>query len=305
MSQTQDRTVDAAGAVQGAIARQRRGGEPQQASWLAKGLVRALPNHLRDSLIREAADRAAEAKRAKAAGLPAPRTETTDEVPASDLVQRQQAEAREKALQACLPDDRMSADLGLTSLYDDQNADAIAAWLADPDKLTAIFAGTTGSGKTQAAYATAAEATRRGAATRLRSGKVITKGLLVREWTMHGYLAELRPNGSPDPVWRVRDRARTAELLIINDLAAEMEHETEARDFVRKELLELLEYRINHRYRTIFTTNLRAKDYDHGGVRSVGLETRLGARLWSRLQDRADAFVFTGPDRRTLSALNW
>ncbi|MEU3455565.1 hypothetical protein ABZ671_18485 [Micromonospora sp. NPDC006766] len=287
-----------------AIARQRKSGETQQAGWLAKGLMSRLPEHLRDELIGLAAERADAARQAKAAGLPSPVSTPTGEVPASEQTLRQQAAARERSLQACLPDDRVAADVGLASLDPDQHPDGIAAWLADPDARTAIFAGRTGSGKTQAAYAAAAEAARRGAATRLRSGEVVTKPLLVRAWTMQGYLAQLRPDGSKHKVWEIRDRAYTAELLIIDDLAAEMD--IEAKEFVRRELLELIEYRLNARLRTIFTTNLRARDVEQrDGTRVAGLETMLGDRLFSRLQDRATAFTFLGPDRRSLAGLDW
>jgi len=296
-------TQEVTGSVGKAIARQRRP-DTQQASWLAKGLLGALPEHLRDQVGALAAERAEAARQAREAGLPAPVTGTDDDVPASELVLRHQSAMRERALQACLPDDRVAADVGLASLDTDQHPDAIAAWLADPDARTAIFAGKTGSGKTQAAYATAAEAARRGAATRLRSGEVVTKQLLVRSWTMHGYLAELRPEGSKHPVWEIRDRARTAELLILDDLGAEMD--IEAREFVRRELLELIEYRLNARLRTIVTTNLRARDVERrDGTRVAGLETMLGDRLFSRLQDRATAFTFLGPDRRQLTGLDW
>ncbi|XTZ13945.1 hypothetical protein ACQSSU_20825 [Micromonospora echinospora] len=286
-----------------AIARQRRSGETQAAGWLAKGLLGALPEHLREEVGALAAERAEAARQAREAGLPAPVTITDDGVPVSETVLRHQAAVRERALQACLPDDRIAADVGLASLDADQHPDGIAAWLADPDGRTAIFAGRTGSGKTQAAYATAAEAARRGAATRLRSGEVVTKQLLVRAWTMHGYLAQLRPEGSKHKVWEIRDRAWTAELLILDDLGAEMD--TEAREFVRRELLELIEYRINARLRTIFTTNLRARDVQTGNTVVPGLESMLGDRLFSRIQDRATAFTFLGPDRRRLAGLDW
>jgi hypothetical protein len=216
------------------------------------------------------------------------------DVPANELVLRDQHRARQAALRSCLPADRAeNAGRGLACLDADQHPAELAAWLTDPDTLTLILAGTTGSGKTMAAYATAAEAVAVGAAMRDRTGKVTVRPLLVRAWTVNGYLAELRPDGSPDPVWLIRDRARTAELLILDDLGAETDDAT--KEFVRKELVELIDYRVNARLRTIVTTNLR----------SPMVAELFGSRLMSRLVDRAGVLRLVGADRRRIRNLEW
>ncbi|MCX5070844.1 hypothetical protein OOJ91_33910 [Micromonospora lupini] len=234
-----------------------------------------------------------------------PRSASDDDLPVSDVVLRQQAEARERALQACLPSARMAAEVGLASLDPDQHPGGLAEWLGDPDLLTLVLAGRTGSGKTQAAYATAAEAARNGAMMRNRRGQVIRKQLLVRAWTLNGYLQALRPNGSKEPVWEIRDRAYNAELLILDDIGQAMDEE--ASRFFQETIHELLSYRLNQGYRTIFTTNLRSRDAynDRGEKIQVGLATRVGHTLWSRLNERSTVLTFTGPDRRMVTELDW
>lgn len=249
--------------------------------------LRFPPAHLRERLADETE---AGRRAAKEAGAP---VDAAEDVPASEIVLRQQREIRAKALRDCLPLNREDAHRGLACLEGDQHAEELAAWLADPLARTLILAGRTGSGKTQAAYAVAAEACHRGAAMIGRGGAVATRELLVRAWTVNGYLAELRPDGSPDPVWQIRDRARTAELLILDDLGAETDAETT--EFIRRELVELLEWRLERRLRTVVTTNLK----------SMPLQQRFGDRLMSRLVQDATALQFLGPDRRNLRRLEW
>lgn len=282
-----------------------RGREPQAAGTLAQGLAGLIPLRLRDQLVPEVQERARLAREARQAGVPVPRSATDDDIPVSDVVLRQQAEARERALQACLPSARMAAEVGLASLDADQHPRGLAEWLADPELLTLVLAGRTGSGKTQAAYAAAAEAARNGAMMRNRRGQVVRKQLLVRAWTLNGYLQALRPNGSKEPVWEIRDRAYNAELLILDDIGVAMDEE--ATRFFQETVHELLSYRLNQGYRTIFTTNLRSRDAfnDRGDKVQVGLATRLGHTLWSRLNERSTVLTFTGPDRRMVTELDW
>lgn len=212
----------------------------------------------------------------------------------AEQVEAAQREARESALDACLPLNREDALRGFAGLDDDQHADGLAAWLADRNARTLILAGRTGSGKTQAAYATAVEAaTRCGAAMIGRNGVVRTRHLLVRSWAVTRYLAELRPDGSPDPGWLTRHKARTAELLILDDLGAETDKETT--EFIRRELVQLLDDRAEARLRTIITTNLPSKQ----------ISERFGHRFYSRLVQDAAALQFLGHDRRNLRQLEW
>lgn len=219
-----------------------------------------------------------------------------EDVPPSELIERRQEEIRAAALRACVPSGRVArAWRGLACLDPaDQCPVELRRWLDDPDALTLIMAGTTGSGKTDAAYALAVEAASlTGAATRNRRGDAVARKLLVRAWTYNGYLMELRPDGSPDPVWTIRDRARTAELLILDDLGAEVDGQ--ASQHARTEMGELLSYRVDRRLRTIVTTNLR------GGA----LKAAIGAPALSRLKQDATIVKFLGPDRRNLNDLDW
>lgn len=261
-----------------------------------RGLLRQVPDHLRDRVERELAEGAEYAEKLRAAGEPLESDATDDSGQAArEAVLAERRRLRAVALQKALPDGRAAVALrGLECLDADQHPNELAQWLADPDRLTMILAGTTGTGKTMAAYATAAEAAiGRGATMRNRRGDAEVRQLVVRAWTVNGYLAELRPDGSPEPVWRIRDLSRMAELLILDDLGAETDAETT--EFVRRELVELLEYRLEQRLRTIITTNLR----------SNMIEERFGPRLMSRLVDRAAALRFVGDDRRNLRKLTW
>lgn len=213
---------------------------------------------------------------------------------AAEQVELTQAGARRSALDACLPLNREAALRGFDGLDQDQHPDKLRAWLADPRARTLIMAGRTGSGKTQAAYTLAVEAAQGcGAAMIGRNGAVRTRPLLVRAWAITRYLAELRPDGSPDPGWLTRHKARTAELLILDDLGAETDGVT--REFVRTELVQLLDDRSEARLRTIITTNLSSK----------AIEERFGQRFYSRLVEDAAALTFLGPDRRNLRKLEW
>lgn len=296
---------ETAPAVARAIKSAERTREPQGAGALAQGLARLIPPRLRANLAPEVEERARLAREARQSGVPVPRSGSDDDIPVSDVVQRQQAEARERALQACLPSARMAAEVGLASLDADQHPREIAEYLNDPETLTLILAGRTGSGKTQAAYAAAAEAARNGAMMRNRKGQVVRKQLLVRAWTVNGYLQELRPQGSKNPVWEIRDRAYNAELLILDDIGVAMDEE--ATRFFQETIHELLSHRLNQGYRTIFTTNLRSRDAynDRNEKVQVGLATRVGHTLWSRLNERSTVLTFVGPDRRMVTELDW
>jgi hypothetical protein len=217
------------------------------------------------------------------------------EVPVSELLRAEQDRIRREALERCLPADRaVLTRPGLACLDDNQSPGKLAGWLRDPMELTLVLAGTTGSGKTTAAYAVAAEAAiHSGAAMRDRRDRIATRNLLVRAWTVPKYLAELRPDGSPHPAWRIRDMAYTAELLIVDDLGAETD--SVSVEFVRRELVNMIDHRVDARLRTIVTTNLRG----------AHVQERFGPRLFSRLSDRATSVTFKGPDRRTLRKMEW
>lgn len=211
---------------------------------------------------------------------------------ADDLAGRQ-ALARKDALLSALPEHRLDCLAGLACLAPDQHARRLQQWLNDPMQRTLILAGGTGTGKTQAAYATAAQAARYGVKVVNQRGEVVDRQLVVRAWPVNRYLDELMPEGSPEPVWAIRHRAERAELLILDDLGAELDDV--ATRFMRKEIADLLDARFERRARTIFTTN-------HG---ARVIEQRLGDRLWSRLQQQSTALKFLGPDRRAMTQLDW
>jgi hypothetical protein len=252
-------------------------------------LLRVVPPHLREEVAA-----AAEAGRL-AAQRGEPSTITDEDIPGSEVADARQREVRQQALQACLPPNRAAAHTGLAGLDPrHQHPAALGRWLKDPQARTLVLAGGTGGGKTQAAYAVAAEAANVGAArTHPRTGKVTLRPLVVRAWTVNGYLAELRPDGSPDPVWHTRHRARTAELLILDDLGAETDAETT--EFIRRELVELMEHRLERHLRTVFTTNLPSDQ----------IVKRFGDRLFSRMCEQATALRFLGADRRNIHQLSW
>lgn len=237
---------------------------------------------------------AEEGRAAIEAGAPIPATPATDGVPVADEVARQQSLIRRDCLMKLLPPMREDCKMGLSVLDDNQYPHELQAWLDGPQSRTLILAGATGNGKTQAAFATAAQAARYGAMmwdSETRQG--VRKPLIVRGWSVNNYLRALLPDGSPEPVWKIRHSAVWAELLILDDLGAELD--ATAREWMRKEIADLLDDRLERNLRTIFTTNLN----------SSTVEDRLGDRLWSRLQQDSTVLEFTGPDRRAVKKLSW
>lgn len=258
-------------------------------------VLASAPEHLRDELVRQTLEGRDAARRGEVAVV-------EDEVPPSELIERQRAVNRLAALKRAVPVDRAQvAARGLAGLDGDQHAQELRGWLLNPLELTLILAGSTGSGKTMAAYCAATHATLEGAAMRDRRDREKVRPLFVRAWTVSGYLAELRPDGSPEPVWQIRNWARNAELLILDDLGAEVDGA--GTEFVRRELVELIDYRLDARLRTIITTNLHSRRPRPDAP--AGLLETFGERLFSRLTDRATALRFVGPDRRKLRPLEW
>lgn len=159
----------------------------------------------------------------------------------------------------------------LSRLAVDQHATKIAAWLANPQTRTLWLIGPTGTGKTHAAisagYAAAAAAVH------------------ARYVSQLDYLRMLRPGGSDEPN-RVRERYATTSLLILDDFGAET---GDASQFVRQELLSLLDDRLSEGRRQIITTNAGAEE----------LADTFGDRIMSRLRADAAVLKYAGEDRRT------
>jgi len=262
----------------------RRGGDELPVSAVMRALPFKIPAHLA-RIAEEAAERAERGEVDHNVSGP---------VEASEEAKRQQALVRRDALDKALTAKRENCRAGLSVLHPDQYPGELQAWLDDPYARTLLLAGRTGCGKTQAAFAAAAQAARYGAMTTdKRTGAVLRRPLIVRAWPVNQYLRELMPEGSPEPIWSVRHRAVWAELLILDDLGAELDDV--ATSFMRKEIADLLDARLERWLRTIFTTNHEPKV----------VETRLGERLWSRLSEDSTALAFRGPDRRTVKPLTW
>lgn len=170
-------------------------------------------------------------------------------------------------------------DADLDDLDADQNPAALrrfAGVVADraAPVRTLVLAGRVGAGKTRGAIAV---------------GNAVTRHGLSARFVKHSaYLAWLRPDGCPPGVTQAQVRAqhRACDLLIVDDLGAELERD--ASDFVRGETNDLIGDRVSSGRATIVTTNLT----------SARITELLGERLMSRLGAHAFVATFTGSDRR-------
>lgn len=165
----------------------------------------------------------------------------------------------------------------LSTLDAGQHPQRIAAWLADPEARTLVLFGGTGTGKTKAAIAAGYAAAGQGVHTRFTS--------------QLDYLLALRPGGTDDP-GAFRERYAGTGLLILDDLGAETE---DASQFVRQEIVALLDARLRQDRRQIITTNLMP----------AALADAFGDRTVSRLRDRAVILTIEGDDRRNLARSPW
>jgi DNA replication protein DnaC len=158
------------------------------------------------------------------------------------------------------------ADAQLEHLDRAQDSDGrIRTWL-DSTSPTLLLVGAVGTGKTHAAYALANHA--------------FDRGMLVVATSVPDILAALRPGGDDGTLVA---RARTADLLVLDDLAAE-----KASEWTAEQLSALIDARVREERRQVVTTNATYAE----------LETRLGPRTLSRLTGGAAVAMFTGPDRR-------
>lgn len=165
----------------------------------------------------------------------------------------------------------------LSTLDARQYPQRIAAWLADPEARTLVLVGGTGTGKTKAAIAAGYAAAGQGVHTRFIS--------------QLDYLLALRPGGTDHP-GDFRERYMGTGLLILDDLGAETEDATQ---FVRQEIVALLDSRLRQDRRQIITTNLMPDV----------LADAFGDRTVSRLRDRAVVLPIEGDDRRNLARAPW
>lgn len=190
-------------------------------------------------------------------------------------------DARVRAFHASLKVAHLTEHLDVTvdHLGEDQHPGVIRRYIAAlgdhaaPIR-TLILTGRIGSGKTTAAIAV--------------GNAAAEHGMVVRFVKHSTYLRWLRPDGAPEGTTgeQVRERFRRAQLLILDDLGAELEQE--ASTFVRQETSDLLGDRLGDGRPTVVTTNLS----------SEVLSASLGERMVSRLGARAHPLRFVGPDRR-------
>lgn len=237
-----------------------------------------------------------------------PYHEGDDDEPATDLAElrtRTYATAWRNSVKAARLEDRMkwtldaiAADQALTpdqKAATMQNVSALHAYVQQIGPkakiLNLVLGGRVGAGKTSAAIAAGNEAAAR--------------GLMVRIVKHKHYLDWLRPNGAPGDLtpWQVRARFRDCDLLIVDDLGAELDEDREASRFVREETLGLVGDRIEAGKATIFTTNEKPEVRGDNGALVGGLALTLGERLLSRISERGHALTFAGPDRR--GRLSW
>ena len=173
----------------------------------------------------------------------------------------------------------------LRNLTEQQQPARIEAWLGDGDSPTLWLVGSVGVGKTRAAVAAGYAAADAAATARA-----------VRFTALSSYLAKLRPDGDPNPV-AVRRWAAGSDLLILDDVGAEVDQE--ASEFARRELLSLVNGRLDRAARQVLTTNLTPDQ----------LTDAYGPRIVSRLRDRAAVIRIDGGDRRgtgeTAARLPW
>lgn len=165
-----------------------------------------------------------------------------------------------------------------------QSPARLAAWLSRPADAPVgrmlVLAGTTGAGKTYAAFAL--------------GNFAAAQGLAVRAWSHRGYLAALSVDDDREADWLIRKRARDAGLLILDDFGAELRTDAPASEHKTTETCELLSSRLAAFGKTIITTNLP----------SSALAVMFGGRIVSRLFE-ATVVSVKGEDRRRPSNLEW
>lgn len=208
-------------------------------------------------------------------------TSAGEKPPVWENVAEHQADVRARAWRASLHvashDDY--ADWRINQLHPDQQPSVLRNYVSAVRRgariINLVMAGRVGSGKTTAAIA-------------VGNAAVLERGMMTRLVKHSTYLTWLRPGGAPHdlPPWQVRDRFTRADLLILDDLGAEIDEE--ATEFVRRETNDLIGDRLAAGRPTVVTTNLTSEQ----------LEAVLRERMVSRLGARAHVVKFTGTDKR-------
>jgi DNA replication protein DnaC len=205
-----------------------------------------------------------------------------DGEPGWDKLSEHQAQVRRNAWHRDLEENN-TGDLAAWTLdmIDPVRAEAIRGFIKalgpNARKRNLILAGNVGNGKTAAAIGAGHEA--------------IARGYMARIVSHARYLSMLRPDGLPTGKTAESIRAlyrRHTDVLILDDLGAEVDTDREATEFVRRETNELLGDRLNAGLSTIVTTNLR----------SDTLSVMFGDRIMSRLGAEGFVLRFEGEDHR-------
>lgn len=205
-----------------------------------------------------------------------------EQFPIYDTLAEQQAAVRTVAWQNDLRAAEHSglAHWTLDQLVPDQHPQVLRRFVAairnpDTEVRSLILNGKVGPGKTSAAIGA--------------GNAAAAAGMTVRFIKHSTYLTWLRPGGCPSDLTpaQIRERYRRCDLLILDDLGADL-HLGEATEFVQRETNELVGDRLTGDRATIYTTNLTSEQM--GEI--------LGPRAVSRIGARAYPVLFEGPDRR-------
>jgi DNA replication protein DnaC len=172
------------------------------------------------------------------------------------------AEARAARWQRRLPATYAAASL--TDL-EPEHRDPILQWVRERSALNLVLAGEIGTGKTHAAYAI--------------GNYAVERGSRVEAWHVHDLLVAMRPDGDP----YAYDRACDARLLILDDLGA-----TKPTDWARDTMLALINHRVAHERRTVYTTNASSAD----------LRALWEPRMVDRIMEASVSVLFKGESRR-------
>lgn len=165
----------------------------------------------------------------------------------------------------------MYAQASLADLADAEQAEAgqaCADWISSTS-VTLVLAGSVGTGKTHAAYAT--------------GHAMVQAGLWVEAWTSSDLLEALRPDGDPNAL----ENARTCDVLLLDDLGA-----AKASEWAQEAMTSLMDHRLREQRRQIVTTN---QPYEH-------LEQVWGSRFGDRLRFRWTVVRMVGESRRRADA---
>ena len=173
------------------------------------------------------------------------------------------------------------SDASLECLCPEQRPELLRAWLHSPAGQILVLTGDTGRGKTFAAFAVGSAA--------------VVEGRYVAAVAHKRYLDALEPDGSDEESWRIRRRAYNADVLILDDLGAEMDPTVPASEFRTRETCDLLSARLKPGKKTIITTNLTPDE----------LALMFGGRIISRLNQGCLAVEVQGTDRRVRLGARW